>query len=267
MPTTDAHQTTRTVVGSVIGGLAGLSLLAVFFYFLLRWWRRKHNQGVHAVGDNMPAMTARPTTPGPSGAAFIPAATGGLLGRLTPGRAEAAPVASSVAGARSFQRISGRKLPSQWSPGMEGPVGAFGTDAAAGSSSGGLPQSSISANNAFGRPATAENPFLDPVESYGTIAGVGAGLGAGAFAAGAASGRTGIHYSPRAMGAAIGTAEEHETLMPSPARTPLMQSAEPRASYLATPTAWHGSLLPSPARPNTTSTVRTSGTKFREDFF
>lgn len=117
-----------TIAGGVVGGAAGLALVLVAAMLFLRWYRRKAGSGHHALP--------------PSSAAMSPDLDQAPMSRGGPGMAERAglmPFAAAIpglfrhqnrsqvsdggaaTGERGFQRVSGRKLPSQFSDGMTGP--------------------------------------------------------------------------------------------------------------------------------------------------
>lgn len=113
-----------TIAGGVVGGAAGLAVLLLAAMLLLRWYRRRAQLGHTALlqsapntySDNEPGLSR--DSPGMAEragmrpwAAAVPA-----IFRHQPSHAAISPVAGSE---RSFQRVSGRKLPSAFSPGME----------------------------------------------------------------------------------------------------------------------------------------------------
>ncbi|KAF2858287.1 hypothetical protein K470DRAFT_135969 [Piedraia hortae CBS 480.64] len=107
-----------TIAGGVVGGAAGLAVILVFVMLFLRWYRRKaiHH---HALPPN-------------SGASVDDQTTHTLRGPGMAERAGLAPVIPSLfrhsdrsretisgqGSERGFTRVSGRKLPSNFSPGM-----------------------------------------------------------------------------------------------------------------------------------------------------
>lgn len=106
----------------MVGGVAGLALLSLLALFLLKFIRRRHF--ARAFGAAAPSNANTIAAAGAGGAAgLIPA--GGFLSRLGIGAGAAAaavPPATPPMGERGFQRLGGRKLASQFSPGMEGPA-------------------------------------------------------------------------------------------------------------------------------------------------
>ncbi len=210
---------TSTVVGSVFGGVAGLAILLLAALVLLRWWKRSHYSSLHAVTEAA-ATTTTPSAPAgessglASGAASAAvAAAAGFARRLSRSRN----IAPTAGGAVGFERMSGRKLPSQFSPGMEGPS----RDVPSGwplypSGSTAYPSGGTYYSAAI---TDSENPFADPIRPETPLA---------ATAAGAAAASAARRES--------GTQSEREMIMPGPARTPILHQAElGRASYLAAP--------------------------------
>lgn len=104
---------TPKVVGSVIGSLAGVALLALLLLFLIKRHKQKQRGGaLQLTGDdhtdNSQSMTHVPTRTSYVTPSFLNRFSG--VSRST--------VESSGTGEKSFQRISGRKLPSAFSEGM-----------------------------------------------------------------------------------------------------------------------------------------------------
>jgi len=158
----------RTIAGSVVGGVAGLALLSLLALLLLKFVKRRHI--ARALGTSRNAVPA--TAAGAGGAAgLIPA--GGFLSRFGAASSGAAvPPATPPMGERGFQRLGGRKLASQFSPGMEGPSSLV---------PGASPTPAPSSFYPSGAPSNAG--------SFGTFGSplVGAGAAAGAGAAGIAA--------------------------------------------------------------------------------
>ena len=118
---------TATIAGGVVGGCAGLAVIVLIALVLLRWWKRKAQNGHHAL----PAATDFSPNPERDVSSSM---------RGQPGMAERAglrPLVGAVpaffrhsnrsseptvpASERGFTRVSGRKLPSQFSAGMVSP--------------------------------------------------------------------------------------------------------------------------------------------------
>ncbi|KAF2834731.1 hypothetical protein M501DRAFT_999975 [Patellaria atrata CBS 101060] len=181
----DGHATTPTpvVVGSVIGSLAGFAALLVLALLILRWYKRKRRRDMQPLphGEGEVADHAAPgrSDTEMSERYFLPAAAAAFFGKYRGKETAPAPPQEP-----SFQRISGRKLPSVFSPGM-------------------------SSNDPFDdKNAFASSPTRDSSGMYTAIPNTG--------------------NVPRAQYAAT----ESETLMPSPARTPVVHSPGPHASFL-----------------------------------
>ncbi|KAF1936498.1 hypothetical protein EJ02DRAFT_83298 [Clathrospora elynae] len=110
--TSPAPLETPQVVGSVVGSLAGAALILAIVLLLLRRHKRKCGGALQLTGDdhtdNVQSVRQVPTT------TFVPAA---FLHRFS-GMSGKTALTNSSAGEPSFQRISGRKLPSAFSEGM-----------------------------------------------------------------------------------------------------------------------------------------------------
>lgn len=103
------------LAGGIVGGIAGLAALLLVALIFSRWYRRRH--ALQEISDASP-MTS-PTTPvTPAGRGMAERA--GLLplaAMLRGHRSSAVPILAP-APQQGFQRVSGRKLPSAFSPGM-----------------------------------------------------------------------------------------------------------------------------------------------------
>lgn len=109
---------TPQVVGSVVGSLAGAALiLAIILILLRRHKRRRQNGGALQLTDSHPTdneQAMRQTqAPAPARASLVPSA---FLNRFSGLSRSTADTSSPTE--RSFQRVSGRKLPSAFSEGM-----------------------------------------------------------------------------------------------------------------------------------------------------
>ncbi|KAF1834775.1 hypothetical protein BDW02DRAFT_497545 [Decorospora gaudefroyi] len=120
-PTSDADAATAPapletpqVVGSVVGSLAGAALILAIILLFIRRHKRNRGGALQLTGDdhtdNNQSVRQAPTT----SSALVPAA---FLNRFSGMSAKTAETSTS-AGERSFQRVSGRKLPSAFSDGM-----------------------------------------------------------------------------------------------------------------------------------------------------
>ncbi|KAJ4335803.1 hypothetical protein N0V95_008797 [Ascochyta clinopodiicola] len=108
---------TPQVVGSVVGSLAGAALiLAIILILLRRHKRRQNGEALQLAGDHRPdnEQTMRQVqAPAPARASLVPSAFLNRFSGLSRSTAE-----TSSPTERSFQRVSGRKLPSAFSEGM-----------------------------------------------------------------------------------------------------------------------------------------------------
>ncbi|KAI4696760.1 uncharacterized protein J4E88_000938 [Alternaria novae-zelandiae] len=105
---------TPQVVGSVVGSLAGAALILAIILLLLRRHKRKQGGALQLTGDdhtdNNQSMRQAPTT----ASNLAPIAFLNRFSGLSGKTAET----NLSGGERSFQRVSGRKLPSAFSEGM-----------------------------------------------------------------------------------------------------------------------------------------------------
>jgi hypothetical protein len=104
---------TPQVVGSVVGSLAGVALILAVLLFLLRRHKQRQRGTLQLTEDDVPG-SAQPITQDMSRNNRIPSA---FLHRFS-GMSRSTAETSTSGGERSFQRISGRKLPSAFSEGM-----------------------------------------------------------------------------------------------------------------------------------------------------
>ena len=224
---------TPQVVGGVVGGLAGLSLILIAALLFLRWYKKKQQAATNAIagaGAGAGGPAPPETSQNPDSAAAVAAAVpaGGFLRRLSRPRQIQPPPPEQ----RGFERVAGRKLPSQFSPGMEGPSGpttssaagpaagataaGAGATGAAGAAGMSYPSDSSSYYPSGGTwlsTGSADNPFQDPSRSPVLASGAAAAASARQEAA-----------SP----------SERERFMPGPARTPTLHQGETsRTSHLA----------------------------------
>lgn len=104
---------TPQVVGSVVGSLAGAALILAIILILLRRHKRKR-QGALQLTNEETTERAQPMRRDTSRNNRIPSA---FLNRFS-GISRSTVETSTSGGERSFQRVSGRKLPSAFSEGM-----------------------------------------------------------------------------------------------------------------------------------------------------
>lgn len=120
---------TPTVVGSVVGGVAGLALLAVLFLFLIRWHRRRkraigpvHEAEVAPPGTaQSTVMTERSSNTPLAAAAIAP----GFFQRFRPLSGQTSTSVETAPSERGFQNLGGRKLPSVFTAGGDGFGGGY----------------------------------------------------------------------------------------------------------------------------------------------
>ncbi|KAJ4361000.1 uncharacterized protein N0V89_001569 [Didymosphaeria variabile] len=106
---------TPQVVGTVVGSLAGVALLLWLMLFLIKRHKRKQNGGALQLtgDDHTDREISQPMTQNAARTSFVPPS---FLNRFS--GASRSTAESSGTGEKSFQRISGRKLPSAFSEGM-----------------------------------------------------------------------------------------------------------------------------------------------------
>ncbi|KAB8343260.1 hypothetical protein FH972_022848 [Carpinus fangiana] len=167
---------TPTVVGSVIGGVAGLSLILVILLFVFR--RLKKKRKYDAAQQTIPGddINASRSIDPPGGVhsggplAGVSAVAGSMARRLSrQSRPASIEAQTPPMTERGFERVSGRKLPSQFSPGVQGPAGATvypsGSTMRYPSGSSHYPSGATASSAAFADDPFADSPFSDPPAS------------------------------------------------------------------------------------------------------
>ncbi|KAL8806829.1 MAG: hypothetical protein Q9182_001089 [Xanthomendoza sp. 2 TL-2023] len=133
---------TPTLVGGVVGGLAGLALILVLIILLLRrrrqiGQRRNISPPIPQSASTGPGATSGTMTERSSAA--VPFASAAFFRRLRPGSGATASTTETAPSERGFQNLGGRKLESILSSRGDGygdlPFGAASTSAAPGASS------------------------------------------------------------------------------------------------------------------------------------
>ncbi|KAI9689698.1 MAG: hypothetical protein M1820_010068 [Bogoriella megaspora] len=207
--TNDRSMPTPVIVGGAVGGVAGVAVLLLLALLFLRWYKRRGQTRQPLAGDDgESAAAAGPMEPMTQSSSRFPpvAAATALMHRFSTPRTPPAPPQ------RGFEKVAGRKLPSQFS-------GAAGPDSA------------------------PDNPFDDPVptnipadksfyrDSEG-IFGLGgetaaAGAARAAAATGSSTARDFVSDPSTAPGSAAAAAPEEERFLPGPARTPVIHPGGP----------------------------------------
>ncbi|KAL8844003.1 MAG: hypothetical protein Q9176_001698 [Flavoplaca citrina] len=133
---------TPTLVGSVVGGLAGLALILILILFLLRRHKRVRRQRTISPPIPQSASTGPGATSGTMterSSAAVPLASAAFFRRLRPGSGATATTTETTPSERGFQNLGGRKLESVLSSRGDGfgdlPFGAAGTSTTPGSAS------------------------------------------------------------------------------------------------------------------------------------
>ncbi|KAF2758016.1 hypothetical protein EJ05DRAFT_500533 [Pseudovirgaria hyperparasitica] len=111
---TDNTETASTpvLVGGVVGGIAGFVLLLAALLIALRYIKQKRRGGAVQLHEGDGGDTG-PLTAMSQRQSFMPPAAAAFFNRFSGASKE-----TDVSTERSFQRVSGRKLPSAFSPGM-----------------------------------------------------------------------------------------------------------------------------------------------------
>ncbi|KAK5108719.1 hypothetical protein LTR62_007866 [Meristemomyces frigidus] len=111
-----------TIAGGVVGGAAGLAVILLIAMLFLRWYRRRSQLGHQALPPNAGLsptndQVSRPRGPGMAErAGLLPAL--GAVPAIFRHHNRSSEAASSAPTERGFERVAGRKMPSQYSPGM-----------------------------------------------------------------------------------------------------------------------------------------------------
>ncbi|TKA24403.1 hypothetical protein B0A50_06723 [Salinomyces thailandicus] len=117
-----------TIAGGVVGGAAGLAVILLIAMLFLRWYRRKAQLGHQALppntgmlsGEEVAGASGSPSQPGMAeraGLRPIIGAVPAMFRHQNRSREDSEPEPAE----RGFTRVSGRKLPSSFSPGMSSP--------------------------------------------------------------------------------------------------------------------------------------------------
>ncbi|KAF2400384.1 hypothetical protein EJ06DRAFT_428343 [Trichodelitschia bisporula] len=205
-----------------------MAVILLVVVILSRWWRHHtreldyHESQTGSSAELRPRNTS--TTPDmfTRRRSFLPTAAAGFINRLSGGRQNrsSSPTLPQGAGERSFQKIHGRKLPSQFPSGLE--EGPTSRDFEKGTPEVDTHQSVVSGSSSFyGRDSAAffaaaasghlSGPMPHPL--FAPAVGVGAGT------------------EPSLSGPPLNVDEIHEeAVRPGPARTPTFHSGGPQSS-------------------------------------
>jgi hypothetical protein len=119
-PSNNNSISTPQVVGSVIGSLAGLTVLLVLALLILRRYKRKQ-RALQSLSETDTADTRPIAGAGQQMAqrsSFMPAAAASFFSHFSGSSRGTVDPGGALGQERGFQRISGRKLPSAFSEGM-----------------------------------------------------------------------------------------------------------------------------------------------------
>ncbi|KAL8683082.1 MAG: hypothetical protein Q9186_000896 [Xanthomendoza sp. 1 TL-2023] len=230
---------TPTLVGGVVGGLAGLALIIVLIIFLLR--RRRQIGQQRNISPPIPQSAS--TGPGAASgtmtersSAAVPFASAAFFRRLRPGSGATASTTETAPSERGFQNLGGRKLESVLSSRGDGfgdlPFGAAGTSTAPGPSSArSQPPPSIPIVTAAPSavPGHSSPESLSGSSFYRDSRGFYGGPGQGQAEPEAASNSSSMVVGPASppqspRHPASGSSQQHEgiaVMRPGPARTPV----------------------------------------------
>ncbi|KAF2450044.1 hypothetical protein P171DRAFT_350673 [Karstenula rhodostoma CBS 690.94] len=217
-PITDAGSSrpleTPQVVGTVVGSLAGFALLLWLMLFLVKRHKQKqHGGALQLTGDDQTDReTSPPMAQNAARTSFVPPS---FLNRFSGASRSTADTSST--GEKSFQRISGRKLPSAFSEGMTS------EQFAAGRGEGTLSGSSF---------------YHDDKGWYGGAGVISKDFGDAGFAK---------EIGETSNSGAMGTAAR---VRPSPAQTPVIHHAADDVPFWGTPPRNGGDTLSPPLTPN-----------------
>ncbi|KAH7382192.1 hypothetical protein BKA66DRAFT_418262 [Pyrenochaeta sp. MPI-SDFR-AT-0127] len=103
---------TPQVVGSIVGSLAGAALILAIILLLIRRHKRRRGGALQLTGDDNTDID-QPMRQAPPSSSLVPSAFLHRFSSMSKSTAD-----TSTSGERSFQRVSGRKLPSAFSEGM-----------------------------------------------------------------------------------------------------------------------------------------------------
>lgn len=116
-----------TIAGGVVGGAAGLAVVLLIAMLFLRWYRRKAQLGHQALPANSgmsPELDQAPVSrhgPGMAERAGLMPIMGAVPALFRHQNRSQDQSSESEPTERGFTRVSGRKLPSSFSPGMSSP--------------------------------------------------------------------------------------------------------------------------------------------------
>jgi len=206
------------VAGAVTGSVGGTAIILLILVILIRWFRRRNAAMVTLPRDESSVTNLRPSLePKMSQRSLLPAAAAGALTRLsTMGRPKSSPTLPPTE--QGFQKVSGRKMPSQF--GIEFDHGPMSKD--------------FTASKRRSNRDTVETSLSD-ISFYrdgeGFYGGVG---GSPERPAGPLAGGFGGPPTVRQI------APEPENMRPSPARTPVIHQGGSWSNMSMTPPATAG---------------------------
>jgi hypothetical protein len=185
---------TPVVVGSVVGSVAGASIIILILLVLVKWWKRRHN-GIalgdgeaEGAGSGLGGTSSRGMTQRRS---LVPAALAGLASYKRSTQKPDPTISPDAGGERGFYRVSGRKIQSVLESGGDG----YGDDVARAGNTGG-PSLYKETGGLFGGPVSPTSP------TYSTSP---------------------TSPSSPPVGISIQREDEKPVMRPGPARTPVTQ--------------------------------------------
>lgn len=160
---------TRAVVGGVVGGLAGLSIIFLLLLLLIRWRRNKarlRRPIFSPLPQHIPPGEAGQGSTMTERSSAVPLAAGGFFKRLRPHSGQTAATTDTGPSERGFQNFGGRKLESVLSSRGDG-YGEPGSSSAAGPAAGFGSTHSVARGQGFGHsPGPSEPETLSGSSFY-----------------------------------------------------------------------------------------------------
>ncbi|KAL2266497.1 hypothetical protein VTJ83DRAFT_5849 [Remersonia thermophila] len=124
-------QTRNTVIGGVVGSVAGIALIVFALLYLLKW-RRQRSQGIMLLTDAESTVRRRPSTAESGDLARRRSGTFSVhaaLAKLNSWRTSIAPAPEAASQEKGFYRVSGKKLISVLESGGDGYSDPIDSDA------------------------------------------------------------------------------------------------------------------------------------------
>ena len=235
------------MVGGVVGGVAGFSIILLLLLFLLRRRRAKARQRTISppIPQTLPPAAGTGATTERS--SVVPFAAGAFLRRMRPGSGQTAATTDTAPSERGFQNMGGRKLESVLSSrgdGYSDPATASGVPRNYGGTVAGLGLTAASASRGPGQ-GQSPGPYQDETLSGSSFYRDSHGFYGGSDEA-AAGPSSSPSTSPTAADELPSQAEEIAVTRPGPARTPVIN--QPGFAPLRQPGTGRGTPPPGTGR-------------------